>query len=255
MPSLQHLLENIGRNDNLDYLDIYALLKALVEALDESSDSLAQSNSVEFDKVEPEEHTCGKCEYFHSGCTEWCVVQAANARDRACEHFVALVESEDIDATIRKLRKERDTWGRRCKEAEGNLREARAYWNRRCEKVESMLAEAKIADVCEATSQYVLASLSKELAEAKAEIEKLRARNRHLSGELSCLEEECCSLRADARLGELVRGMGSHTQLFRGQVQYWVEQHTENGTTLWVGDETGDVAMALRSIQQKDVRK
>lgn len=31
---MQHLLENIGTNDNLDYLDIYVLLKALVEAVE-----------------------------------------------------------------------------------------------------------------------------------------------------------------------------------------------------------------------------
>lgn len=46
MPSMRHLLENIGRNDNLDYLDIYALLKALVEAVEERDQATGERENL-----------------------------------------------------------------------------------------------------------------------------------------------------------------------------------------------------------------
>lgn len=88
MPSLRELLWDVREYGAISR-PAYALLKALVEI------------------AEPEKHTCGDCNFFHTGCAEWCVVRGASAKDCACEHFVAWVESEDTELAEAKAETER----------------------------------------------------------------------------------------------------------------------------------------------------
>ena len=218
--------------------------------------------------VEPEKHTCGECGFFpkHTGCR---MLPQDIDDDRfyyvepgaiACENFVARMEPEDTDATIRKLRG---------KLAE--IRFARLYRKEECEKARVQLADAKaeierLQKNCDylyqkrAEAVDARVEVIQKLTKAKAEMAKLQARcDRWLK---RCEGTECQlfvereNRDADAEIGRLVRGMGTHTRLTKGdmlykaetkQVDKWVKTYPDRTMFLW-----NDLIDALRSIQEVD---
>ena len=188
MPSLRELFEKIPSNHI--HAESYAFLAALLEV------------------VELQE------------CPQGCdtIIRKLRSRIRALEALLPRYKSdtaaadstepEDTDATIRKLRDERDTWERRCKEAERDLREARNYWKRRSRNVE------------------------RQLTKAKAEIERLRkdpfdefvlVRCQNAERARDRLIDEHDRLKADAEIGRLVQRMPCGSSLSHpGFVEGWV---------------------------------
>jgi len=99
-----------------------------------------------------------------------------------------------------------------------------------------------------------IAQLTAERDEAKAEIERLKGLLDNATTVVGSWMARCHDLEnsSDAETGRLVRGMQPYARLFRGGTRYWGEQGSENGTTLWVGDEMSDPAEALRMVQKEE---
>ena len=271
MPNLRERLERVRKYGKWCSPSTYRLLKALVEA------------------VEPEEHTCSQCNYFHTGCAEWCVVQGASARDRVCEHFVAWVEPEEH--TCGECGAFRELHG--CPSAPRYSGRWYFVWpdELACERfvaqVEPEDTDAAIRNLRQAHDKASNArtQLRKELAEAKAEIERLRqeydaakdeyeayktaARDRiyNLRKERDEWAEKVVAqanagtlfvvpnqeFEANAVLGALVRGMGNWTRLVRNNVGDYFAQTVVNPITgIWKTEtpRTGPPAEALRAIQK-----
>jgi len=167
MSNLRELLKNVCNHDKDTSQPAYALLEALVEAIDGGR------------------HTCEECKFFNpwdvSACrnTPYFGGRRTTAMHTICDEFEALppvaeaVKPEvkgipTLDtglamslwaAEIVRLEGQRDSWERKCQNTERRVAEAQREWGR----------------------------LAKACDKAKEEIERLRQRNNELAGEVNHL--------------------------------------------------------------------
>ena len=179
--------------------------------------------------VEPEKHSCGECKFFAPSAAYGCLAEGGLEIHRVWDECLACnkfrpKEPEDTDATIRKLR-------------------------------------SRLEDISEGGGVVIqrlhreLDIVERELAEAKAEVERLRKlwlSERNCSGKLheernnaqKELASYTASVNADAEIGRLVRGMRRGGNL-RCSSEGWVASDYAN-----YGEDADDPAEALRAIQE-----
>ena len=136
------------------------------------------------------------------------------------EKLVAALEPEDTDATIRKLRNQRDG----ANEALEMRRTMCQSWERRCLKAEGELTIAKDLTLVD---RKMMEELRQALTSAEGRIKELRGERNEAKAEIEELRAELMTdvqgLMADAKIGKLVRGMRGHSRLVKAGVGYYAQ--------------------------------